>query len=400
MSSIVKSIIILGSKEPEDSIITISDSSVSLNTSNLTQDVTITLTKGDGDLTVTSNDTSIATVELVSGSTNTYRITAVESGNTTIIASVSQTTNYNAASETISVTVSLVDSVLNSNDWSAISAVSAAGNASSYWNVGDRKAVTLNGTVGILSLSNQTEYVYILGFDHNSATEGKGISFGGFKTAFTGGVDVALCDTSYNSNMSNGLKCFNMNHWGDSSSPFNTNYGGWKACDMRYDILGSTNIAPSPYGSIKTTSATGSDATSTCATSPVSNTLMAALPSALRAVMKPITKYTDNKGNTSNVVENVTSSVDYLPLLSEYEVQGARTRANKYENNSQAQYKYFQNGNSKVKYKHSSVDSAVFWWVRSPCCVNATGFCRVNMDGSANLGTSRTSYGVAPAFLV
>lgn len=381
-----------------DSVMTVSDDTVTLDTSTMYKDVTIELTTGDGTLSVVLSDDSIAKVE--HRSDNTYRITAVANGTATITASVPQTTNYKAKSVEISVAVSLVSNTLNDNDWDTISAISATGNASSYWDVGDCKEITLNGTVGMLSLSNQKECVYILGFDHNSSVEGSGISFGCFKTALTGGVDVGLCDSMYNTNHSDGTKAFNMNHWGGSSSPYNTNYGGWAACDMRYDILGSTNQAPTPYGSTKTTSATGQNPTSTCATSPVANTLMAALPSALRAVMKPITKYTDNTGNSSNVQANVTSTVDYLPLLSEFEVQGARTYANEYEKNSQKQYKYFENGNSKVKYNHSSTSSAVFWWVRSPYYGNANYFCFVDPSGGAYYDYSRYSNAVAPAFLV
>ena len=50
------------------------------------------------------------------------------------------------------------------------------------------------------------------------------------------------CDSNYNSSYTDGRKGFNTNHWG------NYNYGGWKGCDARYDILGSTNKQPSGYG--------------------------------------------------------------------------------------------------------------------------------------------------------
>ena len=169
---------------------------------------------------------------------------------------------------------------------------------------------------------------------------------------------------------------------------------------MRYDILGSTDTAPSGYGATATTANVGYDATSTCATSPVANTLMSCLPNELRNVMKPVTKYTDNKSNKSNVKANVTTSVDYLPLLSEYEVQGARTYANQYEKNYQAQYAYYASGNSKVKYSHAATSSSVSWWVRSPYYYDSANFCGVStIDYTTNSG-SRDSRGVAPAFLI
>ena len=217
----------------------------------------------------------------------------------------------------------------------------------------------------------------------------------------TGGVDVCLIDSYYNKYESyNGTKYFQMNHWG-SSSNYNTNYGGWKACDMRYDILGSTNKAPSGYGAQKTTSAVGYDAPTNTATSPVANTLMAALPADLRAVMKPITKYTDNKGNSSDVAANVTASVDYLPLLAEQEIFGGnRSYSNQYEKNSQVQYAYYSAGNSKVKYRHSSTGSTAAWWERSPYYINAHYFCTVSTNGNANSTIASFSFGLAPAFMV
>lgn len=287
---------------------------------------------------------------------------------------------------------------LITDSWATISQRSSAGTAQNYYSVGDCKPVYLNGTMGTLALDT-TLYVYILGFDHNSALEGTGITFGGFKTNYGDrGKNVALCDANYDSNNTSGLKWFNMNHRQGSSSSGH-NYGGWKGCDMRYDILGSTDTAPSGYGATATTANVGYDATSTCATNPVANTLMSCLPSELRNVMKPVTKYTDNTGNESNVEANVTTSVDYLPLLSEYEVFGSRSYANQYEQNRQAQYAYYASGNSKFKYHHTTTSSSVHWWVRSPYYNNSYSFCYVRSGGAGNYG-SRYSRGVAPCFLV
>lgn len=286
---------------------------------------------------------------------------------------------------------------LENTSWDDISAASQAGTAINYWSVGDTKSVELSGTCGTLSL-NTTLYCYIIGFDHNSTYEGKGIHFGTWKDS--SGKDLCLIDSYYGSYQSyNGTKYFQMNHWGTSSNN-NTNYGGWKACDMRYDILGSTNKAPSGYGAQKTTSAVGYDAESTTATSPVANTLMSCLPAALRAVMKPMTKYTDSYGNSSNVADHVTSSIDYLPLLAEFEILGARSYANDNEKTYQAQYQYYIDGNSKVKYRHSSTGSAAYWWERSPGCDGAYAFCLVRTRGDATYDRGSVSYGLAPAFKI
>lgn len=359
--------------------LTVSKSTVNLSPNMLTDTFTIG-GNHDGTVSVVSNNTGIATVSR-SGNTVTVSHVNKTTGSTTITVSCTAGTNYTApANKTVNVEAKFVSAVLNENDWSVIRDVSDASEGSNYWAVGDRKAVTVNGTVGTQAI-NGTYYVYILGFNHNSSREGTGITFGTFKTALSGGTDICLIDSHYNDYSTGGQKWFNMNH----SS--NTNSGGWKGCDLRYDVLGSTNT-------------NNGDATSTTATSPVSGTLMAALPSALRAVMKPMNIYTDNTGGGNNTASYVTKTVDYLPLLAEFEIFGTRSYANSAEQNYQAQYQYYKNGNSKVKYRHSATSSTAFWWERSPCYTDSIYFCFVNTNGYANYYYARYSYGLAPAFRV
>ena len=359
--------------------LTVSPNSIELSPSNLSDTFTIG-GNHDGTISVVSNNTGIATVSR-SGNTVTVNNVNQTTGNTTITVSCTAGTNYTApSSQSVTVEAKFVSSVLNENDWSVIKSVADASQGANYWAVGDRKAVTVNGTVGTQAI-NGTYYVYILGFDHNSSREGTGITFGTFKTALSGGTDICLVDSHYNDYSTGGQKWFNMNH----SS--NTNSGGWKGCDLRYDVLGSTN-------------SNNNDAGTTTATSPVSGTLMAALPSDLRAVMKPMNIYTDNTGGGSNTASYVTKSVDYLPLLAEYEIFGTRSYANSAEQNYQAQYQYYKNGNSKVKYRHSSTSSTADWWGRSPYYDNSINFCFVDTNGGANYNYARNSYGLAPAFRV
>ena len=359
--------------------LTVSPNSIELSPSNLSDTFTIG-GNHDGTISVVSNNTGIATVSR-SGNTVTVNNVNQTTGNTTITVSCTAGTNYTApSSQSVTVEAKFVSSVLNENDWSVIKSVADASQGANYWAVGDRKAVTVNGTVGTQAI-NGTYYVYILGFDHNSSREGTGITFGTFKTALSGGTDICLVDSHYNDYSTGGQKWFNMNH----SS--NTNSGGWKGCDLRYDVLGSTN-------------SNNNDAGTTTATSPVSGTLMAALPSDLRAVMKPMNIYTDNTGGGSNTASYVTKSVDYLPLLAEYEIFGTRSYANSAEQNYQAQYQYYKNGNSKVKYRHSSTSSTAYWWERSPYYGGSTSFCGVYTYGNANYNIARYSFGLAPAFRV
>lgn len=285
-------------------------------------------------------------------------------------------------------------SALDGMTWAEIAEISAAGTAANYFDVGDCKAVDLKGTVGSLELDT-TLYVYVLGIDHNKDLEGAGVTFGGFRTASDGGIDVALCDANCNLGKTNGTKTFNVQHWGYN------NYGGWAGCDMRYDILGSTDVQPSGYGANAASGRTGNNPSTTCTSNPVANTLMAALPADLRAVLKPITKYTDNvAGGSGDVEANVTATIDYLPLLAEYEVFGSKTYANDYEKNKQAQYAYYTAGNSKKKYEHSDTGSSCFWWGRSPFYNYNSRFCNVSTTGTATNDYASYSRGLAPAFLV
>lgn len=171
--------------------------------------------------------------------------------------------------------------------------------------------------------------------------------------------------------------------------------------NQKFSVKGkSKNVAPSGYGSAASSGRKGNDATSTCATSPVANTLMAALPSALRAVMKPMTIYTDNTAGGSDTASYVTKSVDYLPLLAEFEIFGSRSYANSAEKNYQEQYDYYKAGNSKIKYRHNSTSSTAYWWGRSPYYINSNSFCFVYANGAAAAGYAGNSRGLAPAFRV
>ena len=250
-----------------------------------------------------------------------------------------------------------LDPVLDNNDWATISYASENGLAASTWSVGDRKAVALNGTVGSLSLSG-TYYCYIIGINHNEAIEGKGIHFQFGYTAESGGVHIAFIDGGYSNGYTSG-SYFNMNN-------ANSNSGGWASSRMR------TTIIP---------------------------TFKACLPSDLQAVLKTVTKYSDNTGGGSDTASYVTATSEEVFLLAEFEVFGARRYANSAEKNYQAQYAWYSAGNSKVRYRHSSTGSTAGWWLRSVRAGNSYGFCIVNTSGSAAADGAYFSFGFAPAFV-
>ena len=261
-----------------------------------------------------------------------------------------------------------ISTILNDNSWEAIRKISDAGTGANYWSIGDRKEVKLNGTVGHLSLSNYTTYAFIIGFNHNASVEGANrIHFQLAKTALTGGTDVCLCDSSYKSNVST-TGYFSMN----SSR---TNSGGWKSSQMRTNICGTS-------------------------LSSYSGTIIAVIPAALRAVLKSVTKYTDNTGDRSTAASNVTATTDYFFLLSEYEAFGSTTHANSNESSKQVKYAYYSAGNSKVKYNHSATSTAVYWRLRSPRSGDSSNFVEVGTFGKVASYGANNSLGFAPGFCV
>ena len=320
----------------------------------------VTLKKGGATIdTKTSTGTVVFTVH----ETGSYTVEAAKNGQTTSgsVNVVSGTTSY-------ALTLSFISSTLNNNEWSVIKSVSDAGQGANYWSIGDRKKVTLNGKVGHLTLSNYTTYAFIIGFNHNASVEGTNrIHFQLAKTALTGGTDVCLCDSSYNSNVSTS-GYFSMNGRA-------TNSGGWKSSQMRTAICGTS-------------------------LSSYSGTIIAVIPAALRAVLKSVTKYTDNTGGKSTVASNVTATTDYFFLLSEYEVFGSISRANPNEASKQAQYAYYSAGNSKIKYKHNGTSTAANWWIRSPYAGQSSIFVYVYTGGTAYGYDAVRSLGFAPGFCV
>ena len=176
-----------------------------------------------------------------------------------------------------------------------------------------------------------------------------------------------MCDSEYGDYTSS--TCFHMNSSND-------NGGGWNQSYMRKTILGNSG-SPS---------------------SPPANSLLAALPADLRAVMQSVSKYTDNTGNANNSSGAVTATVDWLWLMAEFEVYGSRNYANQYERNSQQQYDYFKAGNPKTFGKHNATGTVVWAWSRSPHCGTNDSFVVFDTDGTANNNNANNSGGLFAGF--
>ena len=284
-----------------------------------------------------------------------------EAGTYTVSSSKDGTTTPDVKTATVpqELTLSFVAAELNTNSWEMIKAVSDAGQGANYWSVGDTKDVTLTGNWQSLNVSNVTVKAFIIGFDHNSAVEGANRIH--FLMGKIGTTMVAFCDMYYNTRTAGTY--FTMN-------TTDTNSGGWEASRMRKTVLGNSNTPDNP----------------------LQGSLMAVLPEDLLAVMKPVTKWTQNSAIAA------TATTDYAFLMAEFEIFGKRTYAYTTEQDKQAQYNYFKAGNPKVFYKHSATTTAVSAWLRSPIASGSYGFCIVYTSGAAADGYAGISLGVAPGF--
>ena len=316
---------------------------------NVDSGATVTARKGSVAVSAVSENGQ-AVLEL--DAAGTYTVSASKDGTTT--------PDVKTATVPQEITLSFVAAELNTNSWEMIKAVSDAGQGANYWSVGDTKDVTLSGNWQDLIMSNVTVKAFIIGFDHNSAVEGEHRIH--FLMGKIGTKMVAFCDNLYDRQTSGAY--FTMN-------TTNTNSGGWEASRMRKTVLGNSNTPDNP----------------------LQGSLMAVLPEDLLAVMKPVTKWTQN-----NSPLMATATTDYTFLMAEFEIFGARTYANSDEQSKQAQYDYFKAGNPKVFYKHSATTTAVYAWLRSPIASDSNYFCFVSTSGTANGNYASNSLGVAPGF--
>lgn len=337
--------------------LSINPTTLTLNSDAKSGSITVTRS-GDGAITAQSSDTSVATVSVSGNKVNVSSVND-KTGTATITIKVAAGTNYTApANKTCAVSCEFLPAIgtpLNDISWADIKRISDAGLAANYFAAGNRKEVNLNGTCSKLNFSNQKYYCYIIGINHNSSREGSNrIHFQFGYTALSGGTHIAFI-SGYSDDSD-----FYMN----SSS---TNSGGWNNSFMRNTVCAQFKNC---------------------------------LPSDLVSVLKTVTKYSDNTGGGSNTASYVTSTTDTIFILAEFEVFGTRSYANSAEQNYQVQYQYYKDGNSRVRYQHTSTGSTAFWWLRSVYADTSNFFCCVNTSGSAGDGYAYYSGGFAPAFCV
>lgn len=211
---------------------------------------------------------------------------------------------YQTAMRVISFVAISYDTTLANNSWATIHELSEKGYAKHIWSVGDIKPVTINGVISAKNGSNNYSYTYnnctidafILGFNHNASREGNNLIH--FMLGKKTGKDVALINCSFGSG----------------------NLPNWKNETSRTITLGG-NSTPS---------------------NPAANSLLAALPADLRAVMKAAKKYYAHDPFTSD--REVLYAEDYLSFPGAIELGGGHEPSimRSYE----TEYDYFKAGNS------------------------------------------------------
>ena len=290
---------------------------------------------------------------------------------------------------------------LEVTDWDVIARVAAMGKTEDYfWSVGDTKS---------LDFGDGTTFATIIGFDLNGEP---GVYWQLF-TSVGGSVlipeitNLARVDEYYNESLTDGTRAYNMNHAAGEANA--ATYGGWAACDLRYDILGSTDSPPSEYNMPKTAASVGYDPTPLCAVNPVQGTIMQSLPGTLRAVMAPMTVWSDNTGTGyiqgTDSPDHISATKDFLPLMDEYEIFGECTNTNYYLAEVQTQAPYYADGGSTVRQRvsglHNDVGDACRWLTRSPDRTLGSGsWTDVNPLGSTSTRPASHSHGLAPMFRV
>lgn len=238
-----------------------------------------------------------------------------------------------------------------------IQAMARSGQAANYWALGDSVPITLNGTVGALTFSNETYYASIIGFNHNSSIEGSNsIHFQLLKNS--DGKDIAFVDGTYGRT---------GNSVGFRMNTSNSTSGGWAGSYMRNTICSA---------------------------------FLSTMPSAWRSVIAVCTKYTDNVGGKTNAASSVTATSDNIWLLSEFEAHGSIKYSNSAEQNYQKQYDYYKNGNSRVKYKHNDTATKCYWWMRSVRAGDGSYNCALYSNTTKTSRYSDYSLGFSPCFKV
>ena len=278
----------------------------------VTTRVGATATATKGSKTVSGTAGADGTCTLVLSEAGEWSVTAVLGANTRTETVLIGTQNAD---------LMLFKDAFAENDWETIIAVCQSGSIPSTWAVGDSKAMTIN----------DTDYqIDIIGKSHDNYADGSG------KAPLT--FQMHDCyKTLYQMNSNN------------------SNYGGWKECDMR------TTHLPA---------------------------IMALMPTAVQSAIREVSKKT-SIGNRSSTIE---TTADKLFLLSEIEIFDGPLFSFDGEGK---RYDYYTSRTLRTKYLNGTAQS---WWQRSPYRSYGDDFCRVDGEGYEGYIDPSTELGVTFAF--
>lgn len=335
--------------------ITVSPSSINLGNAVPYKDVTVTQT-GDGTLSVSSSNTSVATVGEISD--GMFRVTGGNNGSATITVTSPATDNYNAGTVSIACNVAFVKIVSFSSGTDAeIKAMLDAYYADTItwedmgWSVGNTRKIQLN------AMSNgwaaQDIVVQIIAHDHTDLA-----------TAINGHTKSCITVQTrevISSSAGNAGSIFVT-----GSNQYNKTFTKWSNLYMR-SFLNSTIFNAFPYGST------------------------------FKSAIKPSKHYRHTTYNGTEV-EQV---IDNLFLPSYAEVFGSGSNMYYVETDPT---EGTQMTVSKLKYinNNGSKGSATSWWLGSASSYYGSSigycWCYVNNSGGFSATQGTFSYGLAPAW--
>lgn len=239
-------------------VLTVSPTSVELTSDSDTKTSAVTY-NGDGTLSAQSQSSEIATAT-ISGTTVTIK--GVSTGDTTVTVNASAGANYQAKSASISVSADIgpVGVSFATDSWETIAAVSEAGLASKYYNLGDTKNITISG-VGTITLE-------IADFDHDYLSGSTSANKAGISmitrdllpatrqmnssNTNVGGFPASALYDYLNGTILNGLPSdlrsalkTTYKWYGTGNNPTNGQWHGSKVwIPLEYEMFGTTTYAP------------------------------------------------------------------------------------------------------------------------------------------------------------
>ena len=234
-----------------------------------------------------------------------------------------------------------IGDILENYSWDDIAAISEAGLAEEYFNIGDEKKITLNSTsttgVNTLADEGETYTLQIIGFNHDNLTDGSG------KAGITFQFKECI-----------GTKIMN------SSADYK---GGWENSDVRIYLK---------------------------------NDFYNTLPSELKkeGIIKEVNKIADPGDKSTTAI----TIIDKIFLLSRCEVDGYDSRDKK-----DRQYELYANYNNyptdNIKYLKDG--TVVSWWLRTTTGFYSYAFFHyVQTNGYVSNVACNSTSGVAPAFCI